>query len=84
MEFQDQNEQEPVPEAGDVGSLEDVRTALVEDVVQFLAVAAPTSSDPDITPPGQSNASAGQRQALLCAAVADVEAIDERLDHARP
>ena len=83
MEIRDQNEQEPVAEPSEVDLLEDVRTTLAGDVVQFLAVATTITSDSDTTSKERSNSSSGQRQALLCAAVADLEAIDERLDNAR-
>lgn len=83
MELQHRNERAPVPEPSEIESLEDVRTTLAGDVVQFLAVVAPTSGIRDTASLTNAVAPSGQRQVLLRAAVADLQATDERLHHAR-
>lgn len=82
MEFQDQSENESSSQQHDLDSLEDTRTTLAGDVVQFLAVASP-GSDLDTPSAEHPDPSSMQRQALLRAAVVDLEGMDERLHHAR-
>jgi hypothetical protein len=83
MELQDQNEQVSVSKPSEVSSLEGLRTSLAEDVIEFLAIATTLRSGPDTVSPDEASASSGQRRVLLSAAVADLEAMDERLHHAR-
>jgi hypothetical protein len=83
MELQNHDEQESVPKPSDVSSLEDVRTTLAGDVVEFLALSATANGYPDAVSRDETSASSGQRQVLLRAAVADLDAMDERLHHAR-
>ncbi|PPB48393.1 hypothetical protein C4K88_11590 [Arthrobacter pityocampae] len=83
MEFPDQNEYELVSQHSGIGSLEDVRTTLAEDVIQFLAFTPATSIDPVAPRLGQPGHASGQRQLLLRAAIVDLEAMDELLRAAR-
>lgn len=85
MSIHYQNGQEPDLGRDELRSLEEVREFLAADVVEILsAVRRTTDSDTETHSPEQVDSNPGDSQTLLCAAIADLEVVDERLQHARP
>ncbi|MCU1633863.1 MAG: hypothetical protein JWM61_2515 [Micrococcaceae bacterium] len=84
MSLHDPHAQSPPPMHNELDSLEEVRETLAADVVEILsAVEEAPGETPTILPAEQVDSGLGDKQALLRAAIGDLEALDERLHQAR-